>query len=388
MQDKLFHGLPTALLLYADNPKPVTDPLAHYVLHVLPADLRACVDGSMQLPELAAKQYGLLESQANHIRTLTDSRLAREAQLDLVMLLGGYLLAKAQAYEFAPPLLLELLGVNAQRHNLALRMTYELIVDCNTEAFVRSDGHIRVFSDEPIARIERDFYIGHYFAEQHIRSAYETFKAILERPAEPHKVDRLRTVLIGLQRFTEFMAVYSRLPHAEYAYFRRFLLPYPDKTKNASGAFMPSPQLFEMLLQPPAEVQSRYIATNMPYFSHWAQPLMVSQATYAKEGGTLEAMLESGQLALTAAERLLMADIVEQFIAFKLVHIKVVSGKIPEAFPKPPIVEREALGGACPFINPTRSGHGAQQGTGGFSPQDFLGDGVRRLLELQKRLAL
>ncbi|HET8671940.1 MAG TPA: hypothetical protein VFM05_15385, partial [Candidatus Saccharimonadales bacterium] len=69
-----------------------------------------------------------------------------------------------------------------------------------------------------------------------------------------------------------------------------------------------------------------------------------------------------------------------------LTHIKVASSKIPEAFPNPPTLEREELRGFCPFLGATRDAVGKQEGTGGFVPQDFLGDGVNRLLELQQRL--
>lgn len=390
MQDKVLKNLPTELLLHTTVRQPTETPLARYVLEDFPTDLWKCSEGTMPLQELTVRHGQLLTSERARIEAITDKQAALEVQLDLVMLLGGYLLDRSQGFDLVPPSLLVLLESNVVRHGIAPRMTYELIVDVNAEAFIRSGGHIRIFSRGDISPIERDFYIGHYFAEKHIRGAYEALFDILEHPLTPHMAERLRTILVGLEQFTSFMGVFGRLPHKEYGYFRRFLSMYPDKIKNASGAFMPSPQLFEMLLHKPGYAQSTYIADNMQYFSQWAQPLLETQQDRANNGQTIEDMLASGALKPDETEAKLLGAIVEQFIRFKLTHITVASSKIPEAFPKPPMVEREELRGFCPFLNTVRSAEvqGKAQGTGGFVPQDFLGDGVRRLLDLQKRLSL
>jgi hypothetical protein len=384
MQDKLFRYIPTAALLHVNQARAIDGPLAHYVLTDFPHELEACAAHPTLLADMAVRQQRILEHERRRIECAQDRRAAHEAQLDMVMLLGGYLLDKEKALQLAPPLLLELLAHNGQRHGFAQRMTYELIVDVNTEAFVRSGGHVRIFSSGNGGLIERDFYIGHHFAEKHIRSAFEILRAILEAPQQAQKTERLAIALEGLKQFTEYMSAFGRLPHGEYAYFRRFLSAYPDKVKNASGAFMPTPQLFEMLLHEPAYAQRTFLADNAPYFSGAANELFRVLQEQAGSGRTVEVMI--GRLGLTAQEAALMRAIVEQFIQFKLIHIRVASSKIPEAFPKPPILERDALHAFRPLRDSNRSGSGVQQGTGGFVPQDFLGDGVRRLLELQQRL--
>ena len=389
MDGKLFHQLSTSALLKAQAPLPATNTLEGYILGEFPADMRTCGENTGHLSLLARKHAALLRGEANRIKSLNDNTQACLTQLDLMMLLGGYLLAKTDAFGVAPPILLELLDSNGQAHNLPTRMTYEFIVDVNTEAFIESGGNIRVFSDGPIAQVERDFYIGHHFAEQHMRSCYEALRDILIHPQTPRKAKQLHGMLRELQEFTHYMAAYSRLPHQEYAYFRRFLHPYPDKTKNASGAFMPAPQLFELLLQPSGFAQQTYITNNLHYFSRWAQPLLKQAVTNKADSPTVAGiMLADKRWKLTGEEKDALAAVIEQFIEFKLTHIKVAASKIPEAFPKSPTTAREDLRDFHPFKNATRDGAGLKQGTGGFAPQDFLGDGIRRLLDLQQRLSL
>lgn len=383
-RNDLFKNVPTAAIV-GGRRKPADNPLTDYILRELPEDLRRYVRGTLTHQELARRQQALLASERQRIADIRDLTMARQTQLDLLMLFGGYLLDRDNALINAPPLLKKLLEQNAQSHNIAPRLTYEYIVDVNTEAFLQNRGGIRVFSYGKIARIERDFYIGHYFAEAHMKRAYQTLQEIVDNPRSI-TVDKLRIVHAELEEFTQFMAAYARLPHKEYGYFRRFLSPYPDKVKNASGAFMPSPQLFEMLLHPAGYAQTTYVATNLRYFSQWAQPLLQVGQERAAAGRTIEALLGSRKLRPRPEEAALLHAIVEQFIQFKLTHIRVVTAKIPEAFPKQPIVEREQLRKFRPFQSAVRDGQGVQQGTGGFAPQDFLGDGINRLLTLQERL--
>lgn len=381
--DDLFKNLPVSAL-GGGKRKPAPNHLAGYVLRELPKDLRSYVSGAFTHQRLAERQELLLLGEQLRITSVNSLNEARLTQLDLLMLLGCYLLERERALIQAPPLLLKLLKENASRYAIAPRLTYEYIVDVNTEAFLRGRG-VRVFSYGKIARIERDFYIGHHFAEKHMKQAYRTLRSIVDNPST-RAADLLQAVLDDLNEFTNFMAAYARLPHKEYGYFRQFLSPYPDKVKNASGAFMPSPQLFEMLLHPAGYAQTTYVADNMQYFSQWAQPLLRAGQEKAAAGRTIEALLASGELRLTPKEAKLLHAIVEQFIQFKLTHIRVVSSKIPEAFPKKPVIEREQLRQFRPLENAVREGRGVQQGTGGFAPQDFLADGINRLLALQKRL--
>jgi hypothetical protein len=386
IKDKLFRLTPTQGLLHVETPQPITTPLARYVLEDFPAQLAACVVGEAQLVDVARNQQDMLTHERVRIENPVSREAAHTAQLDLTMLLNGYLLERDNALKLAPSVLLQLLEGNAARYGFASRMTYELLVDVNTEAFIQTGGHIRTFSEGDVAVIERDFYIGHHFAEKHIKSAYETLRSILKEPGQPYKEERLAGVAVGLRRFTEYMSAYSRLPHEEYAYFRRFIAPYPDKVKNASGAFMPSPQLFEMLLHKPGYAQLAFLTDNERYFSQSANKDFRMAQNQAAAGDTVEDMIINGRLSLTKAEATMFRAIVEQFIQFKLTHIKVASSKIPEAFPKRPLLERQELQNFKPFHGANSDGVGKQEGSGGFRPQDFLGDGVRRLLELQQRL--
>ncbi|HET8669726.1 MAG TPA: hypothetical protein VFM05_03595, partial [Candidatus Saccharimonadales bacterium] len=286
MQDKLFRSVPTATLLRTPRKLPPKTPLEKYVLENLPAQIRLHSNDKLPLEDIAASQQQLLSSEGARIKAISDLSAAREVQLDLVMMLGVYLLLRDRAFTVAPPILLELLETNAGRHAITKRMTYELIVDVNTEAFLRTNGQIRIFSYGDIGLIERDFYIGHHFAEKHIKDAYEMLREVVQEPGLPNKTERLQAVLTGLQEFTKYMAIFAHLKPDAYAYFRRFLVPYPDKVKNGSGAFMPSPQLFEMLLHKPGYAQTQHVTTNEQYFSQWAQPLLHSQREAAEGGQT------------------------------------------------------------------------------------------------------
>ena len=386
MQPVLFHDVSTSKILRRTPPNSSTNALAGYVLKELPKDIQDWSESALSLESLAKRQTQLLETERQRLYTLQTAEEAAIVQLDLLMLLGAYLPAKEAAYELAPPLLLELLAHISTQHQLPSRLTYELIVDVNTTAFLQSGGHIRTFSRGKTGRIERDFYIGHYFAERHIRSSYELLAAVVSTPNIPNRCAYLRSALTGLVQFTEYMAAYSRLPADGYAYFRRFLTPYPDKIKNASGAFMPTPQLFEMLLHKSDFAQTEYLHRNAQYFPRWAQEQLQAQTEPTANAPTIQSLLANNALYLDTDEQQLLDAIIEQFIRFKLMHIRVASSKIPEAFPKPPTTEREALRSFQPKLDAKRDGTGTQRGTGGFAPQDFLADGVRRLLDLQTRL--
>jgi len=383
MPSGLFQALPTSKILKGKSPKEPTTVLAGYVLHELPKDIKAWNDQTISFDELAARQTLVLEAERERLTTLTDNEQATLAQLDLLMMLGAYLPAKEAAYQYAPALLLELLERLSVTHKLPPRLTYEFIVDVNVTAFLQSGGNMHTFSTD---LVERDFYLGHYLAEQHIRRSYEQLHTLLEQPDATDKHSHLQEVLTGLEQFTAYMAAFARLPAESYAYFRRFLVPYPDKIKNASGAFMPTPQLFETLLHAPGAAQTEYLRRNLRYFPRWAQEKLQLQVEGKEPALNVQSLLDQDALHLDAGERQLLDAIIEQFVRFKLTHIKVASSKIPEAFPKSPITTREDLRAFRPQLDVHRDGTGAKQGTGGFAPQDFLADGVRRLLDLQAQL--
>jgi len=390
MQSILFRDISTSKILRLQSPSEPSrqsNTLAHYVVHELPKDIRSWSDNLTSFKDLAERHAALLASERARLYSLKNDQQAAVAQLDLLMLLGAYLPAKEAVYQLAPPLLLELLAYISAQHELPPRLTYELIVDVNTTAFLRSDGDIRTFSHGKTGRVERDFYIGHYLAEKHIHSSYQLLRAVLQDPFLANRHAYLQSALSGLEQFTAYMSAYSRLPADDYAYFRRFLTPYPDKIKNASGAFMPTPQLFETLLHTSGFAQTEYLRRNLQYFPRWAHADLQAQMNPQTVTPTVQSLLASGALQhLDEAEHQLLDALVEQFIRFKLTHIKVASSKIPEAFPKPPITEREDLRTFHTQLDAKRDGTGTQQGTGGFAPQDFLADGVQRLLDLQTQL--
>ncbi|HSW78253.1 MAG TPA: hypothetical protein VLG36_05635 [Candidatus Chromulinivoraceae bacterium] len=387
MQSYLFQDAPTSEILGRGSPiAPSRTVLSQYVINELPRDIKEWNDDILSIEELAKRQVVVLEAEQKRLRTLKNNEEAAVAHLDMLMLLGAYLPTKEVAYQVAPPLLLELLTYLSARHHLPYRLTYELIVDVNVTAFLRSGGDIRTFSNGKTGRVERDFYVGHYLAEQHIRRSYELLRTILDHPAMTDKHTKLKSTLKALEQFTSYMTAFERLPPDSYAYFRRFLVPYPDNVRNASGAFMPTPQLFEMLLHTPGFTQTEYLRHNLQYFSRWAQEDLQAHIEAKAQPVTLQSLLDSGTLPLETDERKLVDAIIEQFVQFKLTHIKVASSKIPEAFPKPPILGRENLRAFQPQLDAKRNGTGTQQGTGGFTPQDFLADGVGRLLNLQIQL--
>src|SRR5262249_29431623 len=152
----------------------------------------------------------LLDRTAVAIADNDDPRTARLTQLDLLVLLGGYLPAGPEVRR--PERLAGLIDDQCARfRDLDDHMSYELIIDVNSQEYVRS-GDIRVYSGGETARHERDFYLGHFLAEPFARSAAYRLHTVVGDPAGDGVAESLAVAATDLAEFKLAMGRYGRLP--------------------------------------------------------------------------------------------------------------------------------------------------------------------------------
>lgn len=298
-------------------------------------------------------------------------------------MLGTYIPAGEGAYKFAPPALLASLAYNCDRFDIDERMTYELIIDVNTAEFLRT-GLMRVYSqEEETAKHERDFYAGHYFAEPHMKAAAFNVKAMMDRPAEVNKAKILAPAVNGVIRYAQHLRQYGQLPTDGFSYFRQFLDTYPDGKRNASGAFMPSPQLLEPLLHKPSAEYQVFLRESHDYFPHWSQQMIKDWIRASLDGINVADFITAGKLEMDEEATKYMRMVVRNLIVSRHSHIGITHKHIPVAFPEKPVIKLSEL---KDFGEHNIMDEGALRGTAGFNVQHVLGNSVFRLTQLYEQL--
>jgi hypothetical protein len=311
--------------------------LSDYTLHEMPGDLSQVRDKAnpFSFEDLAAKQQDVLEAGAMAVLSNHEEEVARIAQLDMLFMLGGYLPAGDTALDRAPGTLHALLDHNAERFGLPKRMDYEMIVDVNTKRY-QTTGNIRLFSEGVQADAERDFYIGHYYSEPHMKLAAFQLRTLLERPdaSDPNKATTLASARDHIDAFGGSVRDYGKLAVAHFGHFRPFLGEYPDGTRNASGAFMPSPQLAEMTLHEPTDQYDLFLTEAKPYYPKWSQPLITEWARQSHEGHNIRDAIIDGRLKLNDEQLDLLGEVVTALYRTKQAHLGTTYRQIPQAFPE------------------------------------------------------
>jgi len=299
-------------------------------------------------------------------------------------MLGGYLPLEGDGpYRAAPPQLLGLLDQQADRFGLPARMDYELIIDVNSEEYLRS-GHMRTFLGGEDALHERDFYLGHHESEPFIKAAAYQLRSAVEYPEH---VDAGRTIgaaLEGMKTFDAYMGAYTRLSEDVFGTMMRpYLGSYPDGTRNASGAFMASVQLAELMLHAPTEGQTKYIDESMRYFPRWSKEIMKGWHEESARGGNVTDMVLGGELRLSVDAKTSLIELLNKFLDFRLKHLAVTRKQIPIAFEGRDVpVSRKQL---AEFGEPDILAEGAK-GTAGFDIIHVLGGAAYRLIANKQQL--
>lgn len=380
------------------DPRAPRNPITEYVLAELPLDLAAIQEGTINYVDLATKHAVLLDGIAPTIEANTDEQAATVMQMDLAFMLGGYLpigSAKAydpgveytgpNAYEVAPPQLLTLLELQANRFELPRRMDYELIIDVNSAEYHRT-GTMRTFLTGEDALGERDFYQGHSEAEVFIKEAAAQLGALIDNPELPNKAEILRAAAANVRILDKYMRKYQDnngqgFKNSVFDAMRPYLASYPDGIRNASGAFMPSVQLAELALHAPSEQYDKQLDESMPYFPRWARAIMPQLREDSRSGRNLEDMVKSGELQLTDEEQQLLGSIVDQFIGFRKSHLSVVRTK------NIPIPDKPAsIPGFQAFGEPDVMEAGGAHGTADFNILNLLAGSTHRLVDLRRKL--
>ncbi|MEX3104301.1 hypothetical protein [Streptomyces sp. ST1015] len=370
------------------NPRPTPtrtrstprSPLAPYVLDHLPADLDAVAHGRVTYEELAAKQRGVLHALDDGTPLATDAPSAALVQLDLLFMLNGYLPAGPEA--FPRPLLDAIAAQCARFPALDPYLSYETLIDVNCAEWDRT-GDIRVFSAGGLGLLERDFYLGHHLAEPPVRIAFELLRALVLEPAAVGTAALLEEALRCLDDFRSHMVQYGRLPTEAFHAFRRYHMSYPGGPRGASGAFMPSVQLLELVLLPPTPQYGVYLDQSLPYFPTWSRTLVTEWRALSRKGDNLVDAVLDGRLKLDDRAATALLRVIDTFTDFRMVHLGVTRKALPEAFAsdaKPTRKAIAALGGERDIL-----GEG-DPGTSGFSVHNVLTNAVYRLLAARRSL--
>jgi hypothetical protein len=357
------------------------DVLSAYALQELPTDLSAVRTGAMTYDELAQKQHGVVQDSYMTTTSNRDPQAAQVAQMDMLFMLGGYLPKGKESFDKVPNSLRAMLDYNTNRFNLPSHMDYETIVDVNSDTFQRT-GNIRVFSEGDLADAERDFYLSHYYTEPYVKVAAFTLRSLVENPDSANKSEALASARDHLAEFAGALREYRHLAKEEFSHFRQYLTSYPDGVRNASGAFMPSPQLVELALHQPMPQFELFLAEATPYYPGWARPLIEQWKEDSKQGDNIKDALFAGRLDLDEEQRLLLTQVVTEFYNFKQAHLGVTVHQVPEAFPPNPDDRCLGKGDLKDFGERNIFESKQVRGTGGFDVQNLLGSGVWRMLNL------
>ncbi|ANW22177.1 hypothetical protein I3J09_29585 (plasmid) [Streptomyces clavuligerus] len=377
------------------------DPLADYVRDRLPGRLRALHSGTIPYTVLLDEQAALLDEITPRLLAESESESESGAgagagddphgpaahQLDLLFLLGGHTpyTPPGRAPAAVPGRLLALIHEQARRHPaLDTDLSYELLIDLNCRLYEAGHG-IRVFSDGPDARHERDFYLGHHRAEPHVRAAADLLRSLALDPSPEHAPAVLAEATRRLADFRAHMTRYRRLPTRSFAYFRRHLHGYAGRGGSASGSFMPGVQLLELALLRPGPAYERFLDEALPRFPYPSRSVITVWRESSRNGVNVADRVAAGQLGPAARRALLL--LLDQFIGFRRAHLGIARRQLPDAFVPPP-----ASPPALPPALSSGSGHPAGDptdptvGTGGYTITSFLDASVRRLLDLRRVL--
>jgi hypothetical protein len=359
------------------------DALAEYTLVSMPAELRDTLenpDKETAYANLADSHRGVLSRSEMEILSLGDTEVhaAEVAQLDLLFMLGSYLPGGADADKHVPGELRALIAYNKERFGLPDHMDFHMIVDVNTREYTKT-GNIRTYTDGEIGDSERDFYIGHHFAEPHVKLAAFQLKTLLQTPDMANKEALLASSRDHIAQYDDYIRDYGKLSRDHFGYFRQYLVAYPDGTRNASGAFLPSVQMLEAVVHPPTEKYQEFLDTAMPHFPAWARPIIDTQRHESLKGNNIYEALQDGRLELTARETDLLGEVIVAFYNSKHTHAGIAHRQIPQAFRDG---KRLSWDGLKDTDEQNIFELGAEiAGTGDFDVSNVLGNGILRLMQ-------
>lgn len=266
-------------------------------------------------------------------------------------------------------------------------MTFEKIISINSGL---PFGQMRTFTDGDVGETEKRFYYGHDLMDSRLRdTTLAVAQAVgLLKENDPDAVRAAISLLISgsesISEFAKFMRSFMEMPREHFGVFRRYLMQYPDKTRNASGAFIGMPSLHIRLdgLSPRYE---QFLDEGMPYFPVDERPDIEAARAMAREGIYIVAQCES----LVGEQRMELASAAKSLITqikdFRLTHIAAVNRHAPEALPEGLVGLKRSLSETEeePILDDGKDG---AKGTGGFLSGPLLRNCLRMDIRAVERL--
>lgn len=319
-------------------------------------------------------------------RATVSPMLARIAMLDLTFAINAAILAEDPPSGSVPSDEVEKLTSHfAQVTGLPRAMTFEKIVGINSALPYQQ---IRTFTDGEIGVTERMFYYSHDLMDTILQDTTAIATDAVSILAGGQKVDEAIATLSQsagrMQEFSDFMTGFMRMPHEHFTVFRQYLSQYPDRTRNASGAFIGMPRL-NLRVMGSEPFYEDFLNEGMPYFPVTEQPDIQQARLDANQDSYLVAQVER----LTGPERKNLAEVLIQLIEplhqFRLTHFAAVLKYLPpQAVPEGGKNLKAQLEG--PYESILEDQPGIVRGTGGFLPGPLLRNMLRLDLKSLGRL--
>lgn len=363
---------------------------SEFILAEQPRILAKIRAGNLDVEELIKRQRELLTKlNLEDVEIAArDPILANIAMLDLTFALNAAILAKNPPSGNKPPDALEQLSDHfAQATGLPRIMTFEKIVGINSKLPYKQ---MRTFTDGEVGETERMFYYAHelmntdYQDTAGVASDAVATLTTFGRQGVREIEAPLARAIENMNKFSDFMAGFMRMPVEHFAIFRQYLSQYPDGNRNASAAFMGMPRL-NLRLMGSASFYEDFLNEGMQYFPVTEQQDIQQARIDAQQGDYLVAICErlEGQEGKNLAGK--VEELIEPLHQFRLTHFAAVLKYLPpQAIPEGGKNLRAQL--EEPYESILEDQPGVIRGTGGFLPGPLLRNMLRLDLRSLERL--
>ncbi len=315
-------------------------------------------------------------------------KLARIAMLDLTFAINAAILAVNPPSGSNPPDEVERLSAHfTQVTGLPRTMTFEKVVSVNSELPFEQ---MRAFTEGEVGRTERMFYYGHELMNTILQQTTDTTANVIESlpnfGMQSEAEVSLQKAGLDMNKFSEFMTAFMKMPTEHFAIFRQYLAQYPDGTRNASAAFIGMPRL-NLRLMGSVPFYEEFLDIGMRYFPILEQPDIQQARTAVHRGDYLIGLCEK----LDNSDRQKLAELLKQIIEplhqFRLTHFAAVLKYLPpQAVPEGGKDLKAQL--RQPYESISEDNPNIAKGTGGFLPGPLLRNMLRLDLQALERLDL
>jgi len=363
-------------------------PFSEFILTEQPRLLTAIRAGSFGAGVLVQRQREILASLDPEIvdRAIANPFLARIAMLDLTFSINAAVLAENPPSGSRPSDEVEQLNARfAHVTGQPRAMTFEKIVGVNSKLPYQQ---IRTFTDGEVGATERMFYYSHALMDTLLqdttRTAANAVSILANGQSTEETIEDLSHSAKKMQEFSDFMMAFMRMPHEHFTVFRQYLSQYPDRTRNASGAFIGMPRL-NLRLMGSMPFYEDFLNEGMQYFPVTEQQDIQQARRDAQQGNYLVAICErlEDHEGKNLAKK--VKELIEPLHQFRLTHFAAVIKYLPpQAIPEGGKNLKAQL--EEPYESILEDKPGIVRGTGGFLPGPLLRNMLRLDLHSLQRL--